>query len=145
MVEIKEHSMFTLAQYNQQVQACQDEAYTLAWYLLADEAAAEAVVQEAVEMVFRQTAGGQRSCRQAIFCAVLRQCHLRWRSSMPITGAAAGQAVHTLLHRLPEVERQVLVLVEIIGLGYHETAQLVHRPVKEIQAVVAQARRLAAE
>jgi DNA-directed RNA polymerase specialized sigma24 family protein len=142
--------MFTLAQYNREVLACQDEAYTLAWYYLADEAAAEAVVQEAVAMAFatpfhRQQPSIHQSCRLAIFYAVLRQCHLRWRSAMPITGAAAGQAIPTLLHRMPELEMQVLLLIEILGLGSAETAQLLDRPVKEILTLLARARHSAAQ
>ena len=45
--------MDTLSLFNQQILLCQDEAYTLAWYLLGDEIEAEKTTQAAVEAAFR--------------------------------------------------------------------------------------------
>jgi DNA-directed RNA polymerase specialized sigma24 family protein len=45
-------AMNTLSLFNQQVLHYQDDAYTLARYLLGDDAVAEAVMQNAVQVTF---------------------------------------------------------------------------------------------
>jgi DNA-directed RNA polymerase specialized sigma24 family protein len=133
--------MCTLAQFNQQVSTCQDDAYTLAWYLLGDEAQAEAVTQAAIAATFQLMQFQPGSCRLLVFEQVLRYC-----SGTPgIDPPSLASFTQAALRSLTDLERQVIILVEILNLGYHETAQLLRRPVKEIMRALAQARRTAAK
>ncbi len=140
-------SAINLFELNQQVTACQDEAFTLAWYLSGDDQAAEAAVQAAVEAVFQNHSQRKMPCRLAILGAVIdwfRQgSHLRWqgRQPLPITGANDAYTVLSNLRRLPEAERLALILVDILGLGYPEAAGLASLPVKTFGQRLAQARR----
>lgn len=136
--------MNDLSGFNQQVAACQDEAYTLAWYLLGDDAAAEAVVQAAVANVFHGysiSQAGKKSCRLSVLQAVLDQCQQQSTNPLPTTGASNGDGILEMLQRLPEREKQALVLIDILGLAYPEAAAVLGRSMKGIPGLLSRARR----
>lgn len=126
-----------LAQFNQQVLECQDHAFTLAWYLLGDEAAAEAVTEAAVKTVFHPRSANQTDCRVLVLCQVIHGC-----CGKSFTQTLPPKDSYLLaLHSLSERERQVLVLVDILNTRYLDVAAIMNRPVKEVIRLVAQARR----
>jgi DNA-directed RNA polymerase specialized sigma24 family protein len=128
--------MRNLTQFNQQVLQCQDDAFTLAWYLLGDEAAAEAAVQAAVQAAFRRNSGGQAGCNDLGLSQVIQRCC----GKLPANALPQNGVYPRLLAALPEQERQAVILVDILNIRYSEAAALLHRPVKEVARLVAQAR-----
>ena len=128
--------MDTLTLFNEQIRQCQDDAYTLAWYLLGDEAEAEAATQAAVRAAYALFSPGQANCKLAILKQVLLACFGKHsRASIPATGG-----LPPALQSLPERERQALVLVDILNLSYPEAARVAGQPVREILHLLAQAR-----
>lgn len=129
--------MDDLLQFNQQVLQCQDDAFTLAWYLLGDDAQAEAVTQAAVEAAFPLAQASRPNCRLLFFEQVLRRCAGKY----PITAPLGVPQSHAALFHMPAAERQAIILIEILNLGYPETARLLHCSVKDVSHRLAQARR----
>lgn len=129
--------MQTLSLFNQQVLQCQDDAYTLAWYLLDDETQAVEVMQSAVEAAYPCFASGKPDCRRLILKCVVEQCQER----KPPARVSTGTALHRRLRALPEPERAALVLIDMLGLAYHEAACVIGRPLSEIGRLLARARR----
>lgn len=132
--------MNELSWFNQQILKCQDDAYTLAWYLLGDESAAEAAVQKALISLFAQNKARDKDCRIYILRSVLQQCQNQTRLSFKMTGAPLHREFDELLHKLPARDRQTLVLVDVIGLSYEEAADVTGLPVKTFRQRLAQAR-----
>ncbi len=130
-----------LALFNRQVLQCQDDAYTLAWYLLGDEALAEAAVQEAVDRAYHHGAARSKSCRLVILRAVVEQCHRRLNRPPSPNGKTGEQSIPEMLCKLPEQERQALILVDILGLTYAESAEVLRMPVEDFHPRLALARR----
>lgn len=128
--------MRSLAQFNQQVLECQDDAFTLAWYLLGDEAAAEDAVETAMMMAYHRAQSCQEDGRRLILEKVLCLCAGKF-GNRPLETDAACAA----LHGLPNLERQVIILVDILCLTYTETAELLKRSHSDIIRLLAQARR----
>ncbi len=130
-----------LAIFNRQVLQCQDDAYTLAWYLSGDETLAETVVQSAIENLYRRASAGKKSYRLMILQAVVTQSHQNLRRLLPMTGKTSEQSILEMLCRLPEEERQALILVDILGLSYAESAEVLRMPVQDVSQRLAWARR----
>ena len=109
--------MGDLATYNSLVLACQDEAFTLAAYLLGDDRAADAAVQEAVTGAYRRyLRAPESSVRLLILQQVLARCG-RSACARPV-GPVEG--VHDLAVR----ERHALLLVDMLGLSYGEAGEV---------------------
>ncbi len=128
--------MCSLAQFNQQVLECQDDAFTLAWYLLGDEATAEAAVQAAVMNAYHRAQSGQEADRRLILEQVLRYCAGKIGNSS--SGMPSG---YLELHKLPDLERQLIILIDILCLNYDETAKLLNCSIRTITQLLAQTRR----
>jgi len=128
--------MDTISLFNQQILRCQDEAYTLAWYLLGDEIEAEKTTQAAVEAAFRLFTPNRENCRRLILQQVLRQCRRKtpMKETLPIEG------IPQRCDSLTCFERQTLILVEILNMNYADTALVLGQPVQEISRLLAQAR-----
>ncbi len=100
--------------FNQQVLACQDQAFTLAAYLLGDDRIADEVVQRAVLQTYRQARmSAGMAVRDSILRHVLRLCDLQ---------NARPKALPAGLARLPDRERRSLLLVDVLRLSYAEAA-----------------------
>jgi DNA-directed RNA polymerase specialized sigma24 family protein len=130
-----------LAIFNRQVLQCQDDAYTLALYLLGDEAMAEAAVQAAVESVFRHGCAGDKPFRLSILQAVANESHQHLQRALPIIRNTGEQSILEMLRRLPEQERQALILVDVLRLNYEESAEVMRVPSKNFGLRLAWARR----
>ena len=129
--------MDKLARFNQQVLRYQDDAYTLACFLVGNEKEAEQVTQEAVAAAFRlcpQQGGG---CRLLLLRQVCRLCRARRPAGQIFSGLPGqlnsfGIAIH---------ERMVLILVDVLELSYRETAAVLSLPVKNVGRLLSIARR----
>ncbi len=109
--------MGDLATYNSLVLACQDEAFTLAAYLLGDDRAADAAVQEAVARAYRRyLRAPEISVRLLILQQVLARCgrSTRVRDVGPVEG----------FRDLAPRERTTLLLVDVVGLSYDQAAEV---------------------
>ncbi len=128
--------MNILTHFNQQVSRCQDDAYTLAWYLLGDEVEAEVVLQAAVQTAYAYFSPNQVECRMLIFKQVVVQCQKR----TPAPRNSVEPGILRDLQFLNQHKRVVLVLVDILGLPHSEAAYLTNHPQEQIRCLLAQAR-----
>lgn len=129
--------MDTLSLFNQQVLQCQDDAYTLAWYLLGDEAEAEAVMQSAVQATFHCFSSNRSDCRLLILEQVVEHC---WRRE-PAVCCSFKPGIFCDLRSLAEQERVVLVLIDVLGLDYPEASFITSMPLEKIGSLLAHARK----
>lgn len=129
--------MDTLSLFNQQVLQCQDDAYTLAWYLLDDEVEAEVVMQKAVEAAYHCFSIHKNDCHLLILKQIVNKSQER-RSSTYISLASR---LPYNLHFLDQSEQLTLVLIDILGLEYNDAANIMDRPVQDIRQLIARARR----
>lgn len=129
--------MNTLTRFNQQILQCQDDAYTLAWYLLGDEVEAEAVMQKAVKAAYHCFSERQVNCRLLILKQVANQC----RERKPAARGSAALNIPFDLDCLEPSEFLILALVDGLGMNYIDAACIVDRPVQDVSRLLAQARR----
>ena len=116
---------------------CQEDAYTLAWYLLGDEAKAAATTQAAVNAAYPHFLANSGDCKLFILNKIIHLCRGKKAARETLMLSKAHPACLSLL----EAERHALVLIEILNLSYRETAVVTGRPVKEISWLLGQARR----
>lgn len=105
-----------LSAFNQQVLQQQEDAYTLAYYLLGSAEAASQAVQQAVLQCYQQT--GRGSQRLSLLKTVLKNC---LQPSVPVTGA---DPLTRGILSLPQDERRTVLLIDVLGLSYVEAAQV---------------------
>jgi len=127
----------TLTRFNQQILQCQDDAYTLAWYLLGDEFKAEAVTQKAVEAAYHCFSQRHDNYRLLILQQIVNLC----RERTPAAWVSAEPDIFHGMRFLAEQERVVLALVDVLGLDYPEAAWVTDKTLKEIGQLLARARR----
>jgi hypothetical protein len=128
--------MDILSLFNQQIILYQDDAYTLAWYLLGDAPQAEAILLAAVQAAFAYFSPNRMDCRLLIFKQVVGQYQRR----EPAPRASVEPGILRDLQFLHQHKRVVVVLVDILGLPYSEAAYLTNRPREQIGCLLAQAR-----
>jgi DNA-directed RNA polymerase specialized sigma24 family protein len=126
-----------LSRFNHLVLQCQEDAYTLAWYLLGDEAKAAATTQAAVSAAYPLFLANSRDCKLLILKRVIQLCQGQKAAQETLRLSRAQPAGRSL----NEPERQALVLIEIVNLSYQDTAVVTGRPVCEISGLLGQARR----
>ena len=126
----------SLTLFNQQVLKCQDDAYTLAWYLFESEVEAERVTQIAIEVAFHGLSARRIDCRLSI----LKQVVIQWRLRKPAAYSSAFATFPQDLRLLPEPERLALVLIDILQLSYAEAAWVIGYPFNKIGRLLAHAR-----
>lgn len=115
--------MDLLSEFNQQVLAYQDDAFTLAWYLCGSDECAEAITQAAVEEAFIHFSARPADCWLLFFELVVRIARRVWISD------ASGN------------ERVAMTLVDVLGLNYQEASLVSRCSLTEMSRRVAQARR----
>jgi hypothetical protein len=120
-----------LNEFNRQVLACQNQAFTLACSLLGNEPAADAVVSDAVRALYAQFPV-KTSILPQLLHEVLRRCE---RGARP---KGAGVPVH--LRRLPARECRALLLVDVLGLCYDEAAEVLGCSRQQLAAWLASGR-----
>jgi len=120
-----------LNEYNAGVLACQEDAFTLAFYALGDDGLAAQVVQAAVRQAYWRFDGSEGRCREQILSAVAEGC---WRST---DRRPADQGVFSAL---PIEERLAVILVDVLGLSYRQAAEILRRPATQFARLLAQGR-----
>jgi RNA polymerase sigma-70 factor (ECF subfamily) len=143
-----------------------DAAYTLARYLLRDDADAEDAVQEAVLRALRYFAGFRGVEGRAWLLRIVRNTCFTWRRrrgaepTVPLDDelhggadggvespedalilAAGRDLLHAAIDRLPAEFREVIVLRELEGLSYLEIAEVAGVPVGTVMSRLSRARR----
>ncbi len=126
-----------LLQFNHQVFQCQDDVYTLAWYLMEDEMEAEALTQEAIRAAYDCFPSPQVDCHLLIMRHVVEQYRKRKRSAR----CSTQQGHFNGFHFTSENERLVVVLVDILGLDYAAAAFIAGYSSRKIGRLLAHARR----
>jgi RNA polymerase sigma-70 factor, ECF subfamily len=134
----------SLDAYNQLVLEYQDAAWNLAFHLLWSEAAAETVLQKAVEDIHRELwMMGRRSFRLYLFYRIVRACERILKHGpkelQPDTLKRSEGPVAARLTALPLPERIVLVLAELEGLTSREIAEITGVPVPLVRQRIAKA------
>jgi hypothetical protein len=129
--------MDTLQRFNQQVLRYQDEAYTLACYLLGNDSEAVAVTQQAVANTYRLCPKAGINCRLLLFRQV---CRLS-RAARPAGQVFAGLPWRMNSFSIAAHERMALILVDVLGLDYRQTAAVLALPVDNVSRLLAGARR----
>ncbi len=115
----------------------QDEAYTLAYYLLGDEVRA----MDAVEVAVRGIYQGQRRLPNQFRLEIFRRVLDAIRPFNGFDGLAAGQdELSCRLKTLTLDQRSALVLVDIMGLDYAQTCQVLGLSQKRLGRLIAEGR-----
>jgi DNA-directed RNA polymerase specialized sigma24 family protein len=127
--------MSKLETFNRALLDCQDLAYTLAYYLLGSEKEAAAALQSAVENTFRDRDGKTDSMHCLLLRRVLSACRELISGAKP-----QGDEFHRHLQILPFECRAVVVLVDVLGLDYCETARVMGRDQDHVRRDLSQAR-----
>jgi len=122
---------------NALVQRLQDDAYTLAYYLLGNEGQAESATEAAFSNLGRGRAPHFDRLRMDVFQGILSRC---WQERVPVTSMRRTGDISGLLQTVSIEERSVVVLVDVLGLSYEEAARVLQISKKHIMRLLAQAR-----
>lgn len=136
-----------LVTFNTLALQTQDEAYTLAYYLLGDEYHAERATQAAFDQLYRSARLQAARFRFEVLRLVL-ECSRRMNRIMPnrtvrrvsLRMTANRDTTFEKLQALDAGERSVVVLVDVLGLDYDEAAQVMCSSKKQVSRMLAQAR-----
>lgn len=128
--------MDSLSLFNQQVLQIQDDAYTLAWYMLGDAVEAETVMQEAVQAAFSSFSSKRTDCRLLILKQIVEQC----RTRKPAASSSVEPGIFCNLCSLSEQERVILVLIDVLGLDYQDASFITGIALGKIGSLLARAR-----
>jgi RNA polymerase sigma-70 factor (ECF subfamily) len=143
-----------------------DAAYTLARYLLRDDADAEDAVQEACLRALRYFAGFRGVEGRAWLLRIVRNTCFTWRRRRKADAAvvsldvdlheehvggespedalllaASRDALHAAIDALPAEFREVIVLRELEGLSYGEIGEVAGVPVGTVMSRLSRARK----
>lgn len=130
-----------LVMFNTLALQIQDEAYTLAYYLLGDENRAAEAIQVAFARLYQRPGLKFATFRRDVFQRVLLQCRAMSSGVRVHLGkAGARDQVTDNLLQLNDRERAVAVLVDVLGLTYDEAASVLGCTKKETGRLLAQAR-----
>jgi DNA-directed RNA polymerase specialized sigma24 family protein len=131
-----------LSAFNSLALRYQDDAYTLAYYLLGDEKRAAEATQAAFSRLYRRADASHDQFRLEVLRWVISVSHPKDSHPVPVTGR--GDLSEKLL-KLNARERSVVVLVDVLGLNYDQAARVLGCSVKETGRLLAQARRYICE
>lgn len=123
--------------FEAQAQHLQDDAYTLAYYLLGNDNLAEAATEAVFSRVSAARAPHYDRLRVDVLRNVLSLCR---HQSIPVSGRNNTSDIRGMLQTLGLEERSVAVLVDVLGFSYDETARVLDRPTKHVMRMLAQAR-----
>ena len=121
-----------LEAFNRLVLACQEEAFTLACPILGDEVLACEVVQAVFLRVYAHWGDGGDVISVQVLQAVIELC----RRSRP-SKAHAGLELISGWHQLECAEQQALLLVDLLGKSYQQTALVLDKSEHEVAVTVA--------
>lgn len=115
----------------------QDEAYTLAYYMLGNDELASEVTQKAFAGMYENFSLRMDAFKQAAMRNVLAGCR---SAEMKADPAATRDALNHRLLRLNTDARSAVVLVDILGLCYDEAGHILGCTQKQVGQLLAQAR-----
>ena len=118
--------------FNNLVLACQDEAFTLACSILGDEGLACEVVQAVFVQVYIRRGAGDHPIPVQVLQGVIGMC----RRARP-SKAHAGVELIPGWHLLECAEQEALLLVDLLGKSYPQTALVLDKSEHEVAATVA--------
>ena len=125
----------TLDQFNQQVLACQEEAFTLAFSLLEDKALACEVLQEVILRVYSGWRDDDCNIVVKVLHGVIGMC----RQAKPSKTRDATEWICGW-NQLERCEQEALLLVDWLGKTYHETAFILNSSERDVARDVAYGR-----
>ncbi len=128
-------SSLTLDQFNQQILACQDEAFTLTVSLVGDELLACQIMQEVILKVYTNGGSGAQPIDRLVLHEVILSCRLANRSQFGEAMTLPGWK------QLKRGEQEVLLLVDGLGKSYQDAAFILNRSLREIARIMALGRR----
>ncbi|MCE5207181.1 MAG: hypothetical protein LLG42_02605 [Chloroflexi bacterium] len=126
----------SLDRFNQQVLACQDDAFTLAVSILGDERLAYQVIQEVIRQVYSR----QGNDDNVIAVKVLQGVILLCRQEKPSRGRDAPEWVPGW-NLLEQSEQEAILLVDVLGKTYRDAALLLNCSECDVARYVAFGRR----
>ena len=121
-----------LEAFNRLVLACQDEAFTLACSILGDEGLACELVQAVFLRVYTRWEDGGHPIPVQVLQGVIGMCKRAGPSK-----AYAGVELIPGWHQLECAEQEALLLVDLLGKSYPQTALVLDKSEHEVAAIVA--------
>ena len=125
----------TLTTLNGLAQRYQDEIYTLAYYLIGDEARAVQATEAAFEQVYHPELLADHF-RLEVLRQVLRACRSR-----RVERSTSQDALCSRLLGLTPDEQAAVVIIDVLGLSYEQAAWIISCNQKQLMKLLAQARR----
>jgi DNA-directed RNA polymerase specialized sigma24 family protein len=121
-----------LQAFNGLVLACQDEAFTLAYSILGDEGLACEVVQAVFLRVYIRRGAGGHPIPVQVLQGVIGMC----RRARPSKAYAVVELMAGW-HQLECAEKEALLLVDLLGKSYQQTALVLDKSEHAVAATVA--------
>lgn len=118
----------------------QDEAYTLAFYMLGDDGLAEEETQRAFAGLYQHVGLRLEDFRLEVLRRVLLACRQNSIFSPANSRGKVQDPLFQQLMRLKGEERSVIVLVDVLGLDYNEAARVLGGSKKQVTRLLALAR-----
>jgi DNA-directed RNA polymerase specialized sigma24 family protein len=133
--------MKVLSDYNQVVLQKQDEAFTLAYYLLDSEVQAAEVVQSAFIKAFDCVYSASNDVYIEVLRHVVQGCCQK-KGQKRLSLWFRKPQTELFFQELPDKEKMVLLLVDVLKLNYATASQVLKCSEDQIRQELAQARRL---
>ena len=125
----------SMDRFNQQVLACQEEAFTLAFSLLGDEALACKVLQEVIQRVYSGWSDDDSNIVVKVYHGVIGM----GRQTKPSKTCDAKEWIPGW-RQLEHGEQEALLLVDGLGKSYSETALILNRSEHDVALTVTHGR-----
>lgn len=125
----------SMDRFNQQVLVCQEKAFTLAFWLLGDEALACEVLQKVVLRVYSGWRNDEGNLVTKVLQGVIEFC----RQAKPSETCTTNELIPGW-NRLEHDEKEALLLVDILGNSYKETGLILSKSDCEVALIVAHGR-----
>lgn len=129
-----------LHDFNQQVLACQDGAFTLAYYLLGEKELAGAAMQKAVMAIYLAKPKCTNELQLRLLREIIHSVQRNQRRGSGLKGSNASPALR-LLQMLPISEKSAVVLVDVLGLDYREASTILGCSYRRLSKWITQGRR----
>jgi len=118
------------------VLACQDEAFTLAYYLVGEEKTACALLQDVIRTVYTGWRGEVDDVGYLVLCGVV----LKARQVVTPSGAFDGTWQIPGWEELKRCEQEIFLLVDVLGKSYSESARIVERSERDVALCIVNGR-----
>ena len=129
-----------LQAFNNQVLACQDDAFALAYLLLPNVERASDLVQKFFVHAYQDTADFADSIRPRVFREIIELNHDRSQSERPCSMGIYDDPLMLALQQLAYEERCIAILIDIMNLKYPDVAHIMGISLRCVRRLIAQAR-----